>query len=416
MMPRRLTTSKNGAIPSNVKKLSWISLFTDMASDMLYPILPIFWQQKGISVLNIGVIEGVAGFVTSVSKAYWGALSDRLKKYRIFVIIGYGISAITKPLLVFGNSFFWPFLVRNIERLGKAVRTSPRDAILASESTKSNQANIFSYHRAMDTVGATIGPLICLLILKLSNNSVSLVFMASIIPGFIAVILTLRLSKPPIERVDKPTKNTPAPSASSVEFIKKSLHYSGFKKLLVIFGIFSLINSSDAFLLLRLNDLGLSLQGVVYIYSGYNLINTFVTRKSHFLIEKLGIKIASAISLIVFILVYSVLSIQFSPLVGAIGVLLYGFFDGTFDVITKSWIGAVVPKNLYSTSSGLYGTISAFGFMVSSISTGFLLMKIGNLTYLVLASLAIIPLLLLLSCNNTDFRLSQKTMTKLLPK
>jgi MFS family permease len=395
----------NKKIPSNVKKLAWISLFTDMASDMLYPILPIFWRQRGITILNIGFIEGVAGFITNVSKAYWGSLSDKLRKYRIFVIIGYGLSAAAKPLLAVGNGFLWPFLVRNIERFGKAIRTSPRDAILASESDDSTSANIFSYHRSMDTIGAAIGPLICLAILHFSNNSINLVFAASIIPGIAAVIVSLKLKKISIEKEEysEPLEETNNKNPSSLNLIKKALTYDGFKKLIFILGIFSLVNSSDAFLLLRLNEIGLSLQGVVLIYSIYNIINAFITRKSHFLIEKFGLKIAASLSIAVFISVYSILSFQFSPIVGAIGLLMYGFFDGTFDVITKTWISAVVPKNLYSTSSGVYGTINAFGFMISSIVTGLMLEKIGNLTFLAIGSLAIIPLILVLNTTKKDF-------------
>ncbi len=394
---------RNSELPRNVKLLSWVSLFTDAASDMLYPILPILWQQRGISFAAIGMIEGIASFVTGVSKGYWGALSDSLRRYKPLVWIGYSLSALAKPLLFIGSSFVWPLVLRNVERLGKAIRTAPRDAILAAETKPETQARVFSYHRSMDTLGSVIGPLLCLLVLWLTNGSLSAVFIASIVPGLAAMYLASRIREPKKLTSAKLRVAKPKTGGIDKELVTRVWRLPAFRHMLLILGLFSLINSSDAFLLLRLNELGLSLQKVVAVYCVYNLINAVVTRNSRWLLDRFGVRITMLFCMTVFCCVYSLLSLDFSSWVAVGAVMLYGLFDGTFEVTVKTWLVRIVPTEVYATATGLYGMFAVTGFMISSIGTGLLLSHIGNTTYLLIGVLTVVPITLLAWGNNSDF-------------
>ena len=148
--------------------LSIVSLFTDIASEMLYPVMPIYLKSIGFSILFIGLLEGFAEATTGISKGYFGQLSDSTKRRMPFIQIGYGLSAISKPMMAFLVYPIWIFFARTMDRFGKGVRTSARDALLSDQSTPSTKGTVFGFHRTMDTFGAAIGPLVALVYLYFS--------------------------------------------------------------------------------------------------------------------------------------------------------------------------------------------------------------------------------------------------------
>lgn len=368
---------------ANVKRLAATSFFTDFASEMLYPIMPLLWSSFGFSAQLIGIIEGVAEAVAGLSKMLWGYIADRFRNYRTLVIIGYGISALMKPLLGVTSTFIVPFAARNVERLGKAIRTAPRDAILAAESTPQNRARIFGFHRAMDTLGAVVGPAVCLLLLLVLNGNLQAVFLLAIIPGVLAVFAAYLVDDHKVKNtVQKAAK---APTARTP--VKELLRLKDFKRLVIGLALFAIINSSDAFLILRLHDLGLSATLIVMAYIFYNIVYAATAKSSHRLVTRFGLRNSVILCLVVFAAVYGILSLDLQ-LPAIIGVLmLYGFFAGLFEVTTKSWLANIIPVHAKATGMGLAGSVSSLGFLVACLITGLLWSRIGSADTLALLAL-----------------------------
>ncbi len=370
---------------ANVKRLAATSFFTDFATEMLYPIMPLLWSSLGFSAQMIGVIEGVAEAVAGLSKLLWGYLADRFHRYHALVVIGYGISAAMKPLLGITNTFIVPLAARNVERLGKAIRTAPRDAILAAESTPANRARIVGFHRSMDTLGAVVGPAVCLLLLHLFDGDLQSIFIFAAIPGALAVIAAwavddrkLRTQNPRI--VKKPIA------------ISEVWRQSAFKRLVIGLALFALVNSSDAFVILRLRDLGISNTLIVFAYMFYNAVYALSAKGTHRLTARLSLRGSVLLSLALFMIVYGSLSfdLQFAPLFCVL--LVYGFFAGLFEVTTKTWMVNVLPGNAKATGVGLAGTVTSVGFLMASLLTGLLWTRIGpGDTLALLAVAAVVP-------------------------
>ena len=178
-------------ITRTVLLLSMVSLFTDMASEMLYPVMPVYLRSIGFSILLIGILEGFAEAIAGLSKGYFGELSDNSGKRLPFVRLGYALSAISKPMMAVFTSPYWIFGSRSIDRLGKGIRTSARDALLSDETSKENKATVFGFHRGMDTFGAVLGPSIALLYLYFYPAHYQTLFLIAFAPGAIAILLPI---------------------------------------------------------------------------------------------------------------------------------------------------------------------------------------------------------------------------------
>src|SRR5206468_8836209 len=194
-------------ITRTVLILSMVSLFTDMASEMLYPIMPLYLKSIGFSIVLIGILEGVAEATAGLSKGYFGKLSDVSGKRMPFVQWGYALSALSKPLMALFIAPLWIFIVRTLDRLGKGLRTGARDAVLSDEATPTTKGKVFGFHRSMDTLGAVIGPLLAVLYLYKHPAHYKSLFLKALAPGILAVLCSFLLKdrnrkpKPDIKRV-----------------------------------------------------------------------------------------------------------------------------------------------------------------------------------------------------------------------
>src|SRR6187549_3431387 len=182
-------------ITRTVLILSLVSLFADIASEMLYPVIPVYLKEIGFSVMWIGILEGFVNFTAGISKGYFGKLSDEKGLRLPFVKLGYFLSAISKPLIGLFVAKFWIFFVRTLDRLGKGVRTAARDALLSQEATKETKARVFGFHRGMDTAGATIGPALALLFLFFYPGQYRTIFFIAFVPGLVSVALMFLLKE-----------------------------------------------------------------------------------------------------------------------------------------------------------------------------------------------------------------------------
>ncbi len=357
-------------IPKQVIILGFVSLFTDIASEMLYPVTPIFLTAVlGSSMAVVGVIEGIAEITAGLLKGYFGRLSDKIGKRSIFVVLGYGLSAIAKPFPGLFPHISTVVVSRTSDRIGKGIRTAPRDALLASYSEKNTTGTIFGFHRAMDTLGAAIGPIGALILLNLFNQNYELVFIAAFVPSIIAVGFTLVVKDNPIP-VKLRSKN------NYKEFWKVSP--KNYKLLLLLITIFSLVNSSDVFLILKSRDISNSSTLAIIGYIFYNLVYAGASYPLGKLSDKTGKKKIFVFGLFVFSIVY--LGFALLPDFYLLWILFafYGIYSASTEGITKAWVSDLIPDELRASAIGLLTMLSSLSIMFGSFLAGILWDQFGS--------------------------------------
>lgn len=378
-------------VTQNILLLSMVSFFTDIASEIVYPIIPLYLAAMAIPVAYIGLIEGLANAVTGLSQGWFGYWSDRIGKPQRFVQFGYGISAISKPMLAaFPGVVGWLLGARILDRFGKAVRSAPRDAILANDSDPKDRGKVFGFHRSLDTFGATLGPIVAVFLLWLLSGNYMWLFLIAGIPGLVSLFLTLKIKaghRAPKERKERP----PGLRAFKEFFISAPPAY---RKILFGYILLALVNSSDFFLLLRAQELGLSAIAVVGIYILYNLVYAIAALPIGALSDKFGFRYLYIVGLLVFAGVYGALSHELSivPLVAVFAI--YGIFTATNDATSKAWLSKHLKPETQATGIGLYLTLNALAFLIATAGTGILWQVAGSsVTFLVISLLSLVAIL-----------------------
>ena len=359
MKPTRLITRV-------VLLVSFVSLFNDIASEMLYPIMPVFLRSIGFTIAWIGILEGVAEATAGLSKGYFGNLSDRMGRRLPFIQFGYILSAISKPLMVVFVHPLWIFFVRTTDRLAKGVRTSARDAILSDESTRETKGKVFGFHRSMDTVGACIGPVLALFFLWFRPGDYKMLFIIAFLPGIIAVLLTLF-----IKEKHQEVKTTIGKGFFAyLEYWKRAPRE--YKLLVVGLLFFALMNSSDAFLLLALKQVGYSDAHMIGFYIFYNLSFALLAFPAGILADRIGLRSMIVIGLVIFAIVYSLMGFVHGLIGFGILFLFYGFYAAATDGVSKAWISNVAEKSEIATAIGFYSSMLSISTLISSSMAGLL--------------------------------------------
>ncbi|NEN22282.1 MFS transporter [Cryomorpha ignava] len=363
--------------------LSLVSLFTDMASEMLYPIMPLYLKQIGFSIFLIGILEGFAEATAGLSKGYFGQRSDISGKRTPFVQMGYALSAISKPMLALFVFPVWIFFSRTIDRLGKGILTGARDAILSAEATPANKARIFGFHRSMDTLGAVFGPALALVYLYYFPNDYFHLFIIAFLPGMIAVGATFLLKK---------DKNTPPKQVDKKGFFS-FLNYwktsdSHYRKLLVGLLAFALVNSSDVFLLLQLKQSGMTDTAVIGIYIFYNFIYALCAYPLGILADRMGLKNTFVFGLCLFAIVYFGFALNDHFVVYIVLFVLYGIYGAATEGISKAWITNICKSNETATAVGTYTALQSISAMVASSLTGFIWFQYGSTAAFLFSAIA----------------------------
>ncbi|HCW06249.1 MAG TPA: MFS transporter [Cytophagales bacterium] len=368
--------------------LSLVSLFTDMASEMLYPVMPIFLKSIGFSVLFIGLLEGIAEAIAGLSKGYFGKLSDARGERVPFVRWGYALSAISKPLLAVSVFPLWIFLARTIDRLGKGIRTGARDAMLSAEATTETKARIFGLHRAMDTAGAFVGPSLALLFLYFYPERYQILFLVAFAPGVAAVFLTFLLKEKSQTKIE-------SASVSLFSFVKywKDSNPS-YKKLVSGLLFFALINSSDVFLLLKLKESGLSDVQLIGAYIFYNLVYALIAYPAGALADRWGFKKTLLVGLLLFTLVYGGMSLNESGWWFGFLFLMYGIYSACTESIAKAWITNISRKKETATAVGTYTAFQSICTLIASAGAGLVWFSLGS-TFLFFATAILTGLVIL---------------------
>ncbi|ULQ56338.1 MFS transporter [Flavihumibacter rivuli] len=380
-------SAKTPIITKPVWILSFVSLFTDFASEMLYPVVPVYLKEIGFSVALIGLLEGLAELTVGISKGYFGKRSDETGLRLPFVKLGYGLSALSKPMMAMFSFPFWIFLARTTDRLGKGIRTAARDALLAQASDPSNRARVFSFHRSWDTVGAVLGPLTALAFLHFAPGHYKELFYLAFIPGIIAVALIFLLKETPGRRTEKK-----GGFFSYFGYWKEAGW--DYKRLLVGLLVFALANSSDAFLLLQAREVTQSDSITIGAYIFYNLVYAISAYPMGILADKWGKRGTFMAGLLLFILVYT----GFAFVGSATGVFilftLYGLYAAATEGIAKAWISNLATPGQTATSLGLYNSTQSLCTLLASTFGGILWTAGGaSFTFLTAAILAGVSLI-----------------------
>lgn len=364
--------------------VSFVSFFTDIASEMLYPIMPVYLQSIGFSVLLIGILEGMAEATAGLSKGYFGNYSDKIGSRVPFVRWGYTLSAISKPLMAAFTFPVWIFFARTIDRLGKGVRTGARDAMLSDEATKENKGKVFGFHRALDTAGAAVGPFAALIFLYFYPEQYKWLFIIAVVPGIVAVLLTFLLK-------DKRKATSEISSPGFFSFLKYWKQSSKHFKLLVSgLLVFTLFNSSDAFLLLSIKSKGFSDTYMIGAYIFYNLVYALLSFPIGILADKFGLARTLITGLLIFASVYLMMGFavdlwQFIALFG-----LYALYAASTEGISKALISNIADKGKTATAIGFYTSFASIFTMLASSLAGLIWYTLGMKSMFVISGTGVL--------------------------
>jgi MFS family permease len=370
--------------------LSFVSLLADVASEMLYPVIPIYLKEIGFSIFLIGVLEGVANFTAGLTKGYFGKLSDE-RGYRLpFIKWGYFLSAISKPMTAFFTWPAWVFFARTTDRLGKGIRTAARDAVLAENATNETSARVFGLHRAMDTLGAAIGPCVALLLLYLFPHQYKMIFYLAFIPGMLSILLLFLLKE------QRRPKSTLGKGSFFSYFRYWNIASNEYKRIVIALLFFSLFNSADVFLLLRAREISGSDTTTIAAYILYNVVFALASYPLGALADRIGIKTVFIAGLILFAVVYFIFGITNSVTVIFAGFFLYGIYAAATEGLSKAWISNL-SKTDTATALGFFTSTSSICTFLASVIAGALWTSFGSATTFLITAVSVLPVMIYLA-------------------
>ena len=384
MSARRFT------LPRPVWLIGWVSFFTDTASEMVYPLLPLFLTRVlGAGAMSLGVIEGIAEAANSVLKVVSGRLADSTGRPKRLMLAGYGISSAVRPLIAAASSWGVVLAIRFTDRLGKGIRGAPRDAMLADFAPEGQRGRVFGFHRAMDHAGAVLGPLLASVFLYFYPGEYRTLFALTIIPGLIVIGFILAIPerrRPPAPSGLRtapgadpaaPAAGSPAPPAASpapTAAVAAAASEAGSLRplrapLLVIF-LFALGNASDAFLLLRLSDTGVADFWIPLLWSGLHVVKVGSSVLGGEVSDRLGRRNTIAFGWLFYAAVYAAFAFIAGGAWLIIVFLAYGVYFGFTEGVEKAWIADLAPVNRRGTAFGYYNAVIGAGALLSSVFFG----------------------------------------------
>lgn len=375
----------------NVIFLSFISFLNDIASDMIYPLLPVFITSVGGNAKVLGLIEGISETVSSFLKLLSGRFSDKIRKRKLLAFSGYFLSNALRPLYYFANYWHTIFFVRFADRIGKGIRTAPRDALIAESTSSENRGKAFGFHRALDNLGALIGPLLASLILGYFSQNIRYVFLFSLIPGFLVLILFIFVKEKEKVETEKITERQIVENGNF-----NSLPYN-LKLFLLALLIFTLGNSTDAFLILRLKEAGFNTVHIPLIWGIFNFIKSIGNYPAGVISDRVGRKKIILAGWVIYALVYLLMGLIKDKYLVLFLFLLYGIYYSLTEGAERAYIADnVLPENR-GKAFGYYNFTISITTLPASFLFGYLWDKYSyTVAFLTGASFSILAIIILL--------------------
>ncbi|HEY7052478.1 MAG TPA: MFS transporter [Mycobacterium sp.] len=363
---------QRGWLTRNVRVLSLVSLLQDTASELLYPLLPLYLTTVlGAPPSVVGAVEGAAEGAASLTKIAAGPLGDRFAR-RPLIATGYGMAALGKLIVAVAGAWGGVLAGRVVDRLGKGLRGAPRDALLVEGIEPGARGRVFGFHRAMDTAGAVIGPLLGLAGYELFDHRIAPVLYLAVIPGVLSVLLVFWVRERARTRASRPPV------------------FAGFRQLpgrywrvAAVLVAFTLVNFPDALLLLRLNEIGFGVAGVVVAYVGYNAVYALASYPAGLLADKFTPATVFAVGLVFFAVGYLGLGLTTDTALAWLLIGVYGVFTACYDGVGKAWISTLLPSELQSSGQGVFQGLSGFAVLAAGLWAGLLWGTAGRLPLLV---------------------------------
>ncbi|MBE0430408.1 MAG: MFS transporter [Dehalococcoidia bacterium] len=382
-------------ITRNVFLLGLVSLFTDLSSQMVFPLIPLYLVGVlGASASVVGIVEGAAEATASLVKVFSGYWSDRIKRRKLFVLIGYSLSAITKPL--FALAQIWPLVlvVRVIERVGKGIRAAPRDALVAESVDRSVRGKAYGFHRAMDGLGSVLGALLAFALLSATDSDYAGIFLLAGIPGIAAVLFVLLIKEPAAQ----PQRVLPASMRVSFRALPGNL-----KMLIAAASVFHLGHFGYAFLLLRARDIGLTDQTAILLYVLFYVTYVIAAIPAGMLSDRIGRKPVLLASYLLFAIVSFGLVFTSSLYSVLPFFAVYGVSFAMFDSVQRAYVVDFSPEHLRATTLGTFHTAVGLVALPGGLIAGMLWDRISpGATFVYGLVLAVVSSLLLLSVRPDD--------------
>jgi MFS family permease len=362
-------------LPRTVIALGVVSFFTDLSSEMIYPLLPLFLSGVlGAGALALGIIEGIAESAAALLKVVSGIWTDIRKRRKPFILSGYGLAGLARPLI--GIASVWPFVLamRLLDRVGKGLRTSPRDALIADVTVAEHRGKAYGFHRSMDHAGAVAGPLVAAGLLAIEGISLRQVFLLAAIPAVIVLLVIISAVHDPANSHDSRAGSTWRLGGQRAKL------GSDFRILLMALFIFTLGNSTDAFLLLSLSQVGISAAWVAVLWSLHHVMKMISTYAGGTLSDRFGAKPMILSGWILYAAVYLAFGLSDAAMIKVALFLVYGIYFGLTEPAEKAWIAAMVPESVRGTGFGYYNAVLGLGALPSSLIFGLLWQRWGAAT------------------------------------
>ena len=333
-----------------------------MASELLYPVMPVYLKSIGFGMVAIGILEGVAEAFAGLSKGYFGSYGDKIGKRLPFIQMGYGLTALSRLMLVFFTSISGVFTARLTDRLGKGIRTAARDAILHAEALPQHKATVFGFHRSMDTVGAVLGPLLALIYLYYNPGNYLDLIKWAVLPCFFAVALTFVIKEKPFLVTEKKFSLFP------IAYWKTAT--PAFKTVCLRLWLFALVNSADVFLLLYLKLHGFTDTQMIAAYLLYNVVFAATAYPIGILADKTSYKPVLFTGLMLFAIVYIGITLTTNLLLLYALMIVYGLYASCFDATAKAFLAIHCKKEEAGSAFGLFGAINSLATLLASVWAG----------------------------------------------
>ena len=360
------------AIPSGIWALGLVALLMDISSEMIHALLPIYLVTvMGVSVLTVGIIEGIAEATAAIVKIFSGAISDKLGKRKLLAVIGYGLAAVTKPVFPLASSVGWVVAARFIDRIGKGIRGAPRDALMADISPQHLRGASFGLRQSLDTIGAFAGPLLAILLMWLFANNITAVFWFAVIPAFLAMLFMIF----GVQEPDRPPGLRKVESPLSREELKRL--GGGYWSIIAVAVVFTLARFSEAFLLLKAQSAGLPIMLVPAVMVVMNLVYALAAYPVGVLSDNGSRMRVLVIGLCLLVVADLVLALSSGVTGVMIGVALWGLHMGFTQGLLTTLVADTAPPELRGTAFGMFNLLTGLALLAASIIAGALWDWIG---------------------------------------